>query len=58
MLFAAKLLQEGYAINYAADAKVIHSHEYTCFQQFQRNFDIGHKYPFDTSHIHQNKNTL
>lgn len=41
MLFAAKLLQEGYAINYAADAKVIHSHEYTCFQQFQRNFDIG-----------------
>ena len=26
---------------YAADAKVIHSHSYTCKQQFVRNFDLG-----------------
>jgi len=31
----------GYGIAYAADAKVIHSHNYSCMQQFHRNFDLG-----------------
>ena len=31
----------GYAVAYAADAKVIHSHNYSCMQQFHRNFDLG-----------------
>lgn len=41
MVFAAKLIQAGYAIAYAADAKVIHSHEYTCCEQIKRNFDLA-----------------
>ena len=28
-------------IAYAADACVIHSHNYSCRQQFHRNFDLG-----------------
>lgn len=35
------LIQAGYGIAYAADAKVIHSHNYSCMQQFHRNFDLG-----------------
>ena len=41
MIFAGKLVQSGRAIAYCADAKVIHSHNYTCIQQFHRNFDLG-----------------
>ena len=41
MLLAAKLLQQGYATAYVADAQVYHSHDYTFKQQFQRYFDIG-----------------
>lgn len=41
MLYAAKVLKEGYKIAYVAEAQVIHSHNYTCKQQFQRNFDLG-----------------
>jgi len=41
MIYAAKVIQAGYAIAYAADACVIHSHNYTCGQQFHRNFDLG-----------------
>ncbi len=40
-LLAAKLLYAGYAIYYAAEAKVYHSHSYTLAQQAQRSFDIG-----------------
>ena len=35
------MIQAGYAIAYAADAKVIHSHNYSGWQQFTRNFDLG-----------------
>ena len=35
------LVQAGYAIAYAADAKVVHSHNYGCLAQFHRNFDLG-----------------
>jgi len=41
MLFAAKAIRAGYRIAYAADARVIHSHNYTCGQYFHRNFDLG-----------------
>ncbi|MCI8582770.1 MAG: glycosyltransferase family 2 protein [Dorea sp.] len=41
MLYAAKSIQNGYKIVYAADAKVIHSHNYTNMQQFRRNFDLA-----------------
>jgi rhamnosyltransferase len=37
----AKLLRKGYCVAYAADAKVIHSHNYTVSQEFRRYFDIG-----------------
>jgi rhamnosyltransferase len=41
MVMAAKMIQSGSSVAYAADAKVFHSHQYTCTQQFRRNFDIA-----------------
>lgn len=41
MIYASRVIQAGYGIAYAASAKVIHSHNYTCGQQFHRNFDLG-----------------
>lgn len=41
MIYAAKAVQNGYKIAYAADAQVVHSHNYTARQQFARNFDLG-----------------
>ena len=41
MIYAGGLIQAGYSIAYAAEAKVIHSHNYNCMQQFHRNFDLG-----------------
>ncbi|MDO4632294.1 MAG: glycosyltransferase [Eubacteriales bacterium] len=41
MIFAAKLIFAGYQIAYAAEAEVIHSHNYSGLQQFQRNFDLA-----------------
>lgn len=41
MIFAGKLIRDGFKIAYCADAKVIHSHGYTGLQQFHRNFDLG-----------------
>lgn len=41
MLYAAKAVNAGYSVAYRADARVIHSHNYTCMQQFHRNFDLG-----------------
>lgn len=41
MIYAAKAIQAGYSVAYAADARVIHSHNYTANEQFHRNFDIG-----------------
>ena len=45
MLFAAKAIQAGYRIAYAAEARVIHSHNYTSGQYFHRNFDLGVSQP-------------
>lgn len=41
MVYGATALEKGYAIAYCADAKVIHSHNYTCMEQLRRNFDLG-----------------
>lgn len=41
MIYGAGLIRAGYGIAYAADAQVIHSHNYNCRQQFRRNFDLG-----------------
>ena len=41
MIYAAAAIKAGYRIAYAADAQVIHSHNYTCGQFFHRNFDLG-----------------
>lgn len=37
----AKLLRRGYCVAYAAEARVLHSHNYTLGQEFRRYFDIG-----------------
>lgn len=41
MIMAFRVIQAGYGVCYAADARVVHSHSYTCMQQFHRNFDLG-----------------
>lgn len=41
MVYAGHAVTAGYSIAYAAEAKVRHSHNYTCMQQFHRNFDLG-----------------
>lgn len=41
MIYAAKVIDNGYKIAYVADAEVIHSHNYSAGQQFHRNFDLG-----------------
>lgn len=41
MIFAGKLIQAKKAVAYCAQAKVIHSHNYSGLQQFHRNFDLG-----------------
>ncbi len=41
MIYAAGAIKAGYKIAYEADARVVHSHNYTYVQQFGRNFDLG-----------------
>ena len=41
MIYAAGVIQAGYAIVYEADAKVIHSHNLSPMEQFHRNFDLA-----------------
>lgn len=40
-IMAATLLNAGYKVAYAADARVLHCHNYNCEQQFKRNFDLA-----------------
>lgn len=40
-ILAAALIEAGYHISYVAEAKVIHSHNYSLTEQFKRNFDLG-----------------
>jgi len=41
MIFAARIINSGLKISYSADAKVIHSHNYTYKLQFKRYFDLA-----------------
>ena len=41
MIYAGGLIKSGYAIAYAAEARVIHSHNYSGREQFHRNFDLA-----------------
>lgn len=41
MICAGRLIQAGGKIAYCADAKVIHSHNYSALQQFHRYFDLA-----------------
>ncbi|MBQ2406054.1 MAG: glycosyltransferase family 2 protein [Lachnospiraceae bacterium] len=41
MIYAGKAIKAGYRIAYCAEARVRHSHNYTCLQQLKRNFDLG-----------------
>lgn len=41
MLMAAKAVNAGWKVAYAADAEVYHSHNFTPRQQYERNFAIG-----------------
>lgn len=41
MIYAGKMVQAGYGVAYVAEARVYHSHNYSCVQQFHRNFDLG-----------------
>ena len=41
MILAGHMIEKGYKIAYAAEARVIHSHNYTGVQQFHRNFDLA-----------------
>ena len=41
MIFAAGAVRSGYGVAYAAEARVVHSHNYSCLQQLRRNFDLA-----------------
>lgn len=41
MIMAGTMIKAGYAVQYAAGARVIHSHNYGYIQQFKRNFDLA-----------------
>lgn len=41
MFIAAALLHAGYSVAYAADAQVLHSHNFTLRQQYRRNYIMG-----------------
>lgn len=41
MIYASEAVKAGYGIAYCAEARVVHSHNYTNLQQLRRNFDLG-----------------
>ena len=41
MIYASKVIYSGKSIAYVAEAEVIHTHHYSCFRLFSRNFDLG-----------------
>lgn len=41
MILAFDIINSGYKIVYTAEARVLHYHNYSCLQQFTRNFDLG-----------------
>lgn len=43
MFYAANAIGSGYAVGYAADAEVVHSHNFSLKEQYQRNFIQGYE---------------
>lgn len=43
MFFAAKAVNSGYKVGYAANAMVVHSHSFTLKQQYDRNYIQGYE---------------
>ena len=43
MFYAANAIRNGYAVGYAADAEVVHSHNFTLKEQYWRNFIQGYE---------------
>ena len=41
MILAGNMIKSGKTVAYTADARVIHSHNYTGLMQFHRNFDLA-----------------
>ena len=41
MVYAAKLMDNGYSVSYCNKARVIHSHSYSNIEQLHRNFDLA-----------------
>ena len=41
MIFAGKIIKNGWSIAYVAEARVIHSHNYGNMEQLRRNFDLA-----------------
>lgn len=41
MIMAGRMMKLGWKCAYVAEAEVIHSHNYSCIQQFKRNFDLA-----------------
>lgn len=41
MLIAARALEKGYKTVYDPEAYVLHSHNFTCRQEYKRNFDVA-----------------
>lgn len=41
MIYAGGLIKSGFRIAYAAEARVIHSHNYGAMEQLRRNFDLA-----------------
>lgn len=41
MIYAHTAIEAGYSIFYAASARVYHSHNYTPYEQYRRNIDLG-----------------
>lgn len=41
MIYACNAIRHGYRVSYTAEARVIHSHNYSAMQQFHRNFDLA-----------------
>ena len=41
MIYAGWMVKKGYGVAYVSEARVYHSHNYSCMQQFHRNFDLG-----------------
>ena len=52
MFFAAKVINAGYCIAYAADAMVYHSHNFTLKEQYDRNYVQGYEIEKHREELH------